>query len=317
MPGGSRCSRSRTRSLSGDTAKALTLVTELYDRAKEIDRICEELTGHFRDMLICRSVRDPSGMVVCLPDELERLRKQADSTPPERILAVLDDLQACSAALGKVPDKKVELEMTVIRLCGGGGKPAVQPQAEAAASADVAALQARIGELERLIASLSSAPGRLAPAAAAQETLLPEEQPVRAAPPEPPKSKPEPARPAPAPEPEPAPEPATEPLPQWEELLREMENREPALFSLMDGSTAVRSGENRHHLFAQPDASGDAPDQQHRGEARRPRRAKARQPAQTPNRQKSAAESGGKPPVCLSGYPLPRRGGGRRNTHAK
>ena len=228
--------------LSGDTAKALTLVTELYDRAKEIDRICEELTGHFRDMLICRSVRDPSGMVVCLPDELERLRKQADSTPPERILAVLDDLQACSAALGKVPDKKVELEMTIIRLCGGGGKPAVQPQAEAAASADVAALQARIGELERLIASLSSAPGRLAPAAAARETPLPEEQPVRVAPPEPPKSKPEPVRPAPAPEPEPAPEPATEPLPQWEELLREMENREPALFSLMDGSTAVRSG---------------------------------------------------------------------------
>lgn len=230
--------------LSGDTAKALTLVTELYDRAKEIDRICEELIGHFRDMLICRSVRDPSGMIVCLPDELERLQKQADSTPPERILAVLDDLQACASALNKVADKKVELEMTIIRLCSDGGKPAASPQAGAAGSADVAALQARIGELERLVASLGSGAPAGRAAAAGTRPAPPEPEaaaPARAAAPEPPPEEAVSGPPA-AKTAAPEPEPALEPLPQWEELLREMENREPALFSLMDGSTAVRSG---------------------------------------------------------------------------
>ena len=228
--------------LDGDTATALNLIAELYDRAKEITRICEELTSHFRDLLICRAVRDPSGMVICLPDELSRLQAQADRTSSERILAVLDDLQACSAAFGKVSDQRVELEMTIIRLCSGAGTVTTAPQAtNAAESATVAALQTRIGELERLIASIGRT-GVSAPAATpVSETPPPSEEKQTAPPPKTAATKPpvqEPAKPAA----QPVKEPETEPLPQWEELLREMENREPALFSLMDGSTAVRSG---------------------------------------------------------------------------
>ncbi len=231
--------------LDGDTATALNLIAELYDRAKEITRICEELTSHFRDLLICRAVRDPSGMVICLPDELSRLQAQADRTSSERILAVLDDLQACSAAFGKVSDQRVELEMTIIRLCSGAGAVTTAPQASnAAESATVAALQARIGELERLIASIGRT-GVSAPAAPpVSQAAPPPEEKQTVSPPETVPAEPQPpvretAKPAVS---EPVKEPETEPLPQWEELLREMENREPALFSLMDGSTAVRSG---------------------------------------------------------------------------
>ena len=235
--------------LAGDTGTALSVIADLYDRAKETGRICEELTAHFRDLLICRAVRDPSGMVVCLPDELKRLQKQADAASGDRILSVLDGLQACSAALHKVSDKKVELEMTVIRLCGEAHAPPQAAGAQPAPSADVAALQARISELERLIASLtavrpvSSAARPVptpAPSPAEEPGTIPEPEPHPE--PRPSPAAAEPTSPPAAVQPAQQPEPAAEPLPQWAELLREMEDREPALFSLMDGSTAVRSG---------------------------------------------------------------------------
>ena len=47
---------------------------------------------------------------------------------------------------------------------------------------------------------------------------------------------------APSPAPSVASDPPAEPLPQWEELLREMERDDPALFSMLDGSTAAKSG---------------------------------------------------------------------------
>ena len=46
----------------------------------------------------------------------------------------------------------------------------------------------------------------------------------------------------PAPPPSIETEAPAEPLPQWAELLREMEISDPALFSMLDGSEAQRSG---------------------------------------------------------------------------
>ncbi len=235
--------------LSHDTAQALTLVTQLYENAKGIDRIVAELTAHFRDILLCRSVSDPKKLVVCLPDELKRLTDMAQSVSLDRILSILRQLQRCTDALSRSSDKKVELEMTMIKLCTeteDAAQAAVKP---APSTAQTAALQQRIAQLEKLVAQLSQFPP---PAAAAPK---PADAQAPVSPPSPP-PRTEMSKAAIKPEqkeemkaaksavlPPPETEIPAEPLPQWEELLREMENADPALFSMLDGSTAQRQGQ--------------------------------------------------------------------------
>ena len=67
--------------------------------------------------MIVKSVANPSELVVCLPDEMERLVAVAKVLPLSEILRILNVLQMCLDNLSRSANKKVELEMTVIRLC--------------------------------------------------------------------------------------------------------------------------------------------------------------------------------------------------------
>ena len=252
--------------LKQDTATALTIVNELYENAKGIDRITAELTSHFRDILLCRSVSEPKKLIVALPDELERMTAMAQSVALDRILAILRELQRCTDALTRSADKRVELEMTMIRLCDPPASSTAAPTAAPASSANAALVQ-RISQLEKLVAQLSQFPSgndvsrsQPVPAAVPQQmsvanhdTSSAMQQPAVSA-----QQSPQPAPQQPKPQTISAPaadnagesavpssganEPPAEPLPQWEELLREMETSDPALFSMLDGSTATRSG---------------------------------------------------------------------------
>lgn len=232
--------------LSHDTAQALTLVTQLYENAKGIDRIAAELTAHFRDILLCRSVSDPKKLVVCLPDELERLTSMAQSVSLDRLLSILRELQRCLDALSRSSDKKVELEMTMIKLCTEQAEKETAPKP---VPAQTAALQQRIDQLEKLVSQLSQFPPQTA-VTAPKPPVVPKREtdpPIPSSPPrtetaEREKPSEKTAAPGSLPADLPDMENSAEPLPQWEELLREMEVSDPALFSMLDGSTAQRSG---------------------------------------------------------------------------
>lgn len=100
-----------------DAAAAISLVGELYDNAKGVDRLVSELIGHFRNVMLCKSVADPKSLIVCLPDEMDRYMELAKALSLNRILEILSALQRCMDALSRSGNKKVELEMTLIRLC--------------------------------------------------------------------------------------------------------------------------------------------------------------------------------------------------------
>ena len=213
--------------LRQDAAAALQQVQQLYDNAKGIDRLTAELIAHFRDVLLCRSVTDPAELVPRLPAELEKLKAQAAAVSLDRVLEILSLLQSCADQLSRSVNKKVELEMTVIRLCSPS---ATTNPPEKQAPAAPAGLAERLERLEQLV----------------QTTAVSRPEPVRR------------SRPAPAPEPvqpsglavsQPSglavsqPLDNAAPLPQWQELLAELSAKDPALFVLLQDSTAVRSGQ--------------------------------------------------------------------------
>lgn len=131
-----------------DPAKALDIISALYDSSKDMQRLCEELAAQFRNVMIAISAPDRTGIIVCLPSELEVIKRIASKLTLEQVLGFLDALSACAERMGRSLAKRIDMEMCVIRMCSGTAQSKTAPS-----SGEIAALNAKIAELERKLAS--------------------------------------------------------------------------------------------------------------------------------------------------------------------
>lgn len=119
-----------------DAAAALQLIGELHESSCNMERLCVELTGHFRNLMIAKVVRDPSALILCSKEDLEHYQSQSRAFTLETILHCLKILGETTVNLKKGLDRKIETEMAVLRLC----TPSL--------SVDTDALLRRIADLE-------------------------------------------------------------------------------------------------------------------------------------------------------------------------
>lgn len=222
-----------------DSASALETVDKLYRDSKDMARLCEEMTGHFRGMMLVKSMKDPSSLLAMSPEEQERLSKQALSAPLPLILHGLTVFQESLERMYRGGNRRVEMEMTLIRLCS--------PELEDS----TAALVRRVEALERQLRSgvaiqpteapVKPASTKPAETAAPVEEFLPEEAPAPAV-------EKQPASPAP-PVSEPARKPSMEEivanarrLNEWPEILQLMRSYSQSIAAAFHGSSAYVSG---------------------------------------------------------------------------
>jgi len=132
-------------------AKAISFIDELYAGSKDMSRLCEELIFQLRNVMLIKISPDDTGLVACMPDELDKLKALAGSTELQDILSRLSALQECSEKMLRAVNKRVELEMCIIRLASG-----IQMSQASAPSSE---LSSRLSELERKIASGSFSTG--------------------------------------------------------------------------------------------------------------------------------------------------------------
>ena len=205
-----------------DTAECIRLVNELYDNAKGIERLISELISHFRNVMIVKSVANPDELVVCLPDEMERFRELAKALPLGDILRILSTLQQCVDHLSKSGNKKVEMEMTMIRLCSA-------EEADAPAASGNSDLALRISRLEQALAqgTATAAPKEPVKRSSVRKETA-ESAPVLT-----------PSAPAVVPSGEVGP---IGPMPGWEDLLRELSQTEPPLYVMLKDAKAFVGG---------------------------------------------------------------------------
>lgn len=122
---------------AGDSARALSLIDELYNNACNMERLIADLISHFRNMMIARSVSNYPDLIVCPKSELEQIYTQAQKFTLGRILSAMDVLNDAAFRLKGGANRRATVEMAVLRLCS--------PQLDT----DTSALLARIAELER------------------------------------------------------------------------------------------------------------------------------------------------------------------------
>ncbi len=208
-----------------DASKALAVTAQLYDMSKDLSRLCEELILQYRNiMLIKASPSTAETIIAAAPDDMERLKKLAESAELDTIMDRLVQLQGCHERMGRVMNKRVEFEMALIKLCGGtvsGG---------GANSAEVAELNEKIKLLEKRL-SAAPAPQQYQPQKQQREILTAT---------------------APAMENEPpanvkvdiktVKEDELTPCTRWEEVMEEFRRINPAVAGSLDGSTAASKG---------------------------------------------------------------------------
>ena len=219
---------------SHNTAKAMEQLSDLHSKSLDMERLCGDLVQHFRNLMIVKTVHRADHVLICTAEELEQYRAQSATMTLETILYAIDLLQETAVTMKKGVNRRVEMELALIRL------------ANPSLSADTDALLARIAALERAIRNgvpvqSAPAPQPTQPVAAPQPAA--EQAPVAAPAPEkkPPQwETPLAVRPQPAPaQPEPEPEPAPQPEPEPQELPQSAAPPAPSAAS----ANAVREDE--------------------------------------------------------------------------
>ena len=206
-----------------DAAAALQLIGSLHASSANMERLCVELTEHFRNLMVTKVVRDPSALIICSKEDLASYKTQSEAFTLEAILDCISVLGDTTANLKRGLDRKIETETALLRLC----TPSL--------STDTNAILRRIADLE---SKLSSGVRPVTPT----ETTPPVESPVPAA--EPPVSENE--NPSPL---QTKPDDASASLFKlWPEVIREIKQTVPAVSSFLNGSSAFVRGSS---LFVQ------------------------------------------------------------------
>lgn len=127
-----------------NTEAALTLIDRLHSDSVDMQRLLSELIGHYRDLMIVKTVKN-APPVVCSASKLERLKNQCADYDVKDIMHTLSLLQTSAAAM-QSGNRRCEMEMAAMKICN----PAL--------SADAASLERRISALENKLNSLGNLP---------------------------------------------------------------------------------------------------------------------------------------------------------------
>ena len=99
-----------------NSAEALRLISDLHANSVDMERLCSDMINHFRNLMIVKTVKKPEGLVVCTDAELEQFRSQSAAFTLEGILKCIALLQDTMALIKKGVNRRIEMEMTFIRL---------------------------------------------------------------------------------------------------------------------------------------------------------------------------------------------------------
>lgn len=257
----------------GDSVTALQEIAQLRQQSVDMRRLCMELAGHYRNLMLCALPGGEKLLTGTSPEEEAAYTARKDFPQRDAVRAI----NAFGSALEKMArgtDQRIELELAVFSLTQPEAVTVQQaaPAAVSAAPQPFAAAQPAHTYTVPPVVQQSAAPsGQNYPVPpVVQPSSVPPVQAANAEEGEPaflqpelPPLEPQPqqaaAQPAPAPKksrPRPA-EPAgpIQPFPQWSAVLELMAESDPLLISFLQGTRAYFDG--RRVLFECSDAFRD------------------------------------------------------------
>ena len=140
--------------LNKDSACAVRIIDELHRNSKDMARLCEELIGHFRAVMIIKTVKEPRNNIVMSESDFERASKQAEMMDLPFVIQVIDTLQSAMERMFQGVNRQIEMEMTVVKLCSQ------KVDMVSAVNTD-SKLEQRVAVLEKLFEAIKNDPSVL------------------------------------------------------------------------------------------------------------------------------------------------------------
>ena len=236
----------------GDAVAALQKVAELRQQSVDMRRLCTELAGHYRNLMLC-SLPQGTALLTGISPEEEAAYSARASTPQADAVRGIEAFGEALEKMGRGADQRIELELAIFSLTQSAAQPAVQVVQQAAPAAQGQPAPFASGPAPFAAQPVQPAvPSPAAPAVppAGQPgqppVAQPEEEtaPWQAAPANPQAFAPEPSPPPAAPA-APAVPPADRtlrPFAPWPQVLEALSGREPAMSSFLRGSGAFYDG---------------------------------------------------------------------------
>ena len=208
---------------AADGGTVLEWVDTLHNASKDMERLCVECLDFYRQLMLCKQVKDPSAMIVLPPDEMSRLKATAETYTLPTLMHCLDVLQSALERMKGGANRRIEMEMALLKLC------------DPSLDTSTAALNRRMNAIEEALQSGASVtlatPQKAvapAPAPVEEKPVSVKEQPVKSE--ETPTSAE--GKPAPAAD-------GDVSFEKWNEVLSELAQTAPPLCGVLVGSSAV------------------------------------------------------------------------------
>ncbi|MGN1120360.1 MAG: DNA polymerase III subunit gamma/tau [Oscillospiraceae bacterium] len=124
-----------------DVSGCIRLLSELHTASKDIARLVDELSEHYRDLMLYKTVPADTDLLSAMPYEYGDIQRICEAYTLEDILRCLTLLQQCADNIGKTKQRRTAAEMCLVRMCLGLGaqtegapKPKLHMVAPAASS---------------------------------------------------------------------------------------------------------------------------------------------------------------------------------------
>lgn len=127
-----------------NTEQSLLLLDKLHNSSVDMLRLLSDLTSHYRDLMIVKTIKTGRRPIVCSKKRMDSLEIQAENYSIKEIMYCLSVLQNTYQNM-QSGNRRTEMEMTIIKLCN----PSL--------SADTESLDRRISALENMIDSVATA----------------------------------------------------------------------------------------------------------------------------------------------------------------
>ncbi|MCQ2418018.1 MAG: DNA polymerase III subunit gamma/tau [Oscillospiraceae bacterium] len=125
-------------------ADALECIGTLYQQSKDMTRFADEISQHLRSLMLLKTAPKDASLDSMMPDERSALEEISGKLSLSDILSALNSIHQCCDRMARSGNRRMELELTIIRLCSE-----MQSQ-----QGDVRALTDRVAQLEQQIAQL-------------------------------------------------------------------------------------------------------------------------------------------------------------------
>lgn len=96
---------------------ALNVISKLHANSYDMERLCVEMINHLRNFLIVKTVDKSRELIICTDDEYNTIFSSADNFTLPSIIFALDLFQDTLVKIKGGANSRIEMEMTLIKLC--------------------------------------------------------------------------------------------------------------------------------------------------------------------------------------------------------